>query len=81
VQADSATFDAFAMKVRADLDSVLLSYEISDKATMRTLLSTKADLQELAGDYQGALETVKAIRGMEDKPAARLTSACLPSQN
>jgi len=74
VQADSATFDAFAMKVRADLDSVLLSYEISDKATMRTLLSTKADLQELAGDYQGALETVKAIRGMEDKPAARLTS-------
>jgi subtilisin family serine protease len=74
VQADSATFDAFAMKVRADLDSVLQGYEISDKATMRTLLSTKADLQELAGDYQGALDTVKAIRGMEDKPAARLTS-------
>ncbi len=74
VQADSATFDAFAMKVRADLDSVLQGYEISDKATMRTLLSTKADLQELAGDFQGALETVKTIRGMEDKPAARLTS-------
>jgi subtilisin family serine protease len=74
VQADAATFDAFAAKVRADVNSVLQGYEISDKATMRTLLSTKADLQELADDYSGALETVKAIRGMEDKPAARLTS-------
>jgi len=74
VQTDAATFDAFAAKVRADVNSVLQGYEISDKATMRTLLSTKADLQELAGDYSGALETVKAIRGMEDKPAARLTS-------
>jgi hypothetical protein len=74
VQADAATFDAFAAKVRSDVNSVLEGYEISDKATMRTLLSAKADLQELAGDYSGALETVKAIRGMEDKPAARLTS-------
>jgi len=74
VQADAATFDAFAAKVRADVNSVLQGYEISDKATMRTLLSTKADLQELAGDYSGALETVKAIRGMEDKPASRLNS-------
>ena len=74
VQADAATFEAFAAKVRADVNSVLQGYEISDKATMRTLLSTKADLQELAGDYSGALDTVKAVRGMEDKPAARLTS-------
>jgi subtilisin family serine protease len=73
-QADSATFDPFAAHVRADLDSVFRDYDIADKATMRDLLSTKASLQELAGDFSGALETIKTIRSMEDKPAARLTS-------
>src|SRR5215470_7757559 len=55
VAADGATFDAFATKVRADLDSVFLGYDIADKSTMRELLSAKADLQELEGDYPGAL--------------------------
>jgi subtilisin family serine protease len=74
VQADSATFDSFSAKVRADLDTVFRDYDIADKATMRTLLSAKLDLQQLAGDYQGALDTVKAIRELEEKPSARLTS-------
>src|SRR5580704_14610137 len=58
VQADDATFNAFAAKVRADLESIFRDYEISDKSTLRTLLSAKLDLQELAREYQGALETV-----------------------
>ena len=74
VQADAATFDPFAAKVRADLDSVLRDYDITDKSTLRTLLSAKEDLQEFAGDFPGALETVRQIRALEDKPAARLTS-------
>jgi subtilisin family serine protease len=74
VQADDATFNAFSGKVRADLDGVFRDYEIADKATMRNLLGTKLDLQVLSGDYPGALETVLALRGLEDKPAARLTS-------
>jgi subtilisin family serine protease len=72
VQADDATFDAFAAKVRADLDSVLRDYEIDDKATLRTLLSVKLDLQELAGEYKDGLETVAALRALQQKPAAKL---------
>ena len=74
VQSDSATFDPFAAHVRSDLDSVLREYDIADKSTMRELLSVRTNLQELAGDFSGALETVRAIRALEDKPAARLTS-------
>src|SRR5271166_5966133 len=57
VQADDATFNAFAAKVRADLETVLRDYEIDDKATLRTLLPVKLDLQELAGEYQSGLQT------------------------
>ena len=74
VQADPNTFNAFADKVRTDVDSVFRDYEIADKASMRELLSTRLDLQQLAGDYKAALETVKALRALEDKPAARLTT-------
>jgi len=70
-QADSATFDAFSNKVRADVDSVLRDYEIDDRATVRRLLSTKLDLQQLAGEYSAGLETVKKLRALEEKPAAR----------
>jgi subtilisin family serine protease len=71
VQADDATFDAFAAKVRADLDSVLRDYEIDDKATLRTLLSVKLDLQELAGEYKDGLQTVETLRALQEKPAAK----------
>ena len=74
LQADLATFNIFAAKVRSDVDDVLRDYDITDKATMRDLLSTKLNLQQLAGEYPAALETVKTIRGLEEKPSARLTS-------
>jgi hypothetical protein len=74
LQADAATFNAFAAKVRADIDSVFRDYDISDKSTLRELLYAKLDLQQLAGEYSEALATVKQIRELEDKPAARLTS-------
>src|SRR6266481_3109884 len=38
LQADAATFDAFAAKVRADLETIFRDYDISDKATLRDLL-------------------------------------------
>ncbi len=74
VQADDATFNAFASKVRTDLESVLRDYDIDDKSTMRTLLSAKLDLQELAGEYQNALGTIQALRALEEKPEAKLTT-------
>lgn len=73
-QADDATFNAFAAKVRADLDTVFRDYEIDDKATLRSLLSTKLDLQELAGDDAGALQTIESLRSLAEKPAAKLTT-------
>ncbi len=74
VQADDATFNAFATKVRTDLETIFRNYEIADKATMRSLLSARLDLQELAGENQAALETVEALRALEEKPAAKLTT-------
>jgi subtilisin family serine protease len=74
LEADDATFAVFASGVRADLDKVLATYDIEDKSTMRSLLGEKQQLQELAGDLRGALETVDAVRLLEEKPSAKLTS-------
>ena len=72
LDADDATFNAFASKVRADLDGVLRDCEIDDKATMRTLLAAKLDLQELAGENEAALKTIDELQALEEKPAAKL---------
>jgi subtilisin family serine protease len=74
VQADDATFNAFAAKVRRDLSTILSDYEIDDKSTMRTLLSAKLDLEELGGEYEDALKTVDALRALQEKPSAKLTT-------
>jgi subtilisin family serine protease len=74
VESDAATFGVFAAKVRADIDAVLAGYEIEDRSTLRKLLGTRLDLQELAGDYAGALQSTDALRELEDKPASRLLS-------
>jgi hypothetical protein len=74
LQAGDVTFNAFAAKVRADLEAILRDYEIADKSTMRTLLATKLYLQEIAGEYQPALETVDTIRAAQEKPSDKLTS-------
>ncbi len=74
LEADDATFAAFAGKVGADLDKVLATYDIEDKSTMRSMLTEKQELQELAGNVHGSLETVEAVRRLEEKPSAKLTS-------
>jgi len=74
LQADDASFNAFAAKVRTDLDGILVDYEISDKATMRMLLRTELELQMLSGEYAVALETNDQLRGEQEKPSAKLTT-------
>jgi len=74
LQADDAAFNAFAAKVRADLDSMLHDYSIADKATMRDVLNTELELQMLAGEYRAALHTVDQLRGEQEKPSAKLTT-------
>ncbi len=79
LQSDDATFNPFASKVRADLDSTFRDYEIDDKSTLRLLLQAKLDSQQFADENQAALETVASLRGEEEKPAARLTTGLFTS--
>jgi hypothetical protein len=79
LQSEDATFNAFASKVRADLESTFRDYEVEDKATLRVLLQAKLDLQQLAGENQAAFETVADLRAEEEKPAARLTTGLFTS--
>jgi subtilisin family serine protease len=72
LQSDDATFNVFAGKVRADVDSVLKDYDVKDHAALRNLLGVQLDLDLLAGDDQGALETIAKLRDLEDKPDAKL---------
>jgi subtilisin family serine protease len=72
--ADDATFNAFADKVDADVNSVLSDYTITDKETLRELLGARLNVQLLHGQMTDALATVNRIRDLEDKPDAKLTS-------
>jgi subtilisin family serine protease len=72
VQSGGPAFDAFAAKVGADLATIGRDYEIEDRATRRDLLSAELSLQEIAGDDAAALQSVAALRALEDKPAAKL---------
>lgn len=71
LQADVTIFNAFAAKVRTDLETILRDYEVADKATVRSWLAAKLDLQLLGGENEAALETEKMIRGLEEKPSPR----------
>jgi subtilisin family serine protease len=72
LQADAATFDAFAVKVKADLDSIFRDYDIEDKATLRGLLSARVNLQQAAGENQLALETIESLLKLSEKPTDSL---------
>ena len=74
LQSDDATFNAFAAKVKTDVDSVLTDYDIQDHATMRGLLNVRLALQLLANDDKAALATLPQLRDLEDKPDAKLLS-------
>ena len=72
LQSSDATFGAFAVRVKADVGSVLANYDVQDHAALRELLGVHLDLQLLAGDNEGALETVQKLRAVEDKPDAKM---------
>ena len=74
LQSDDATFNAFAAKVKTDVDSVLTDYDIQDHATMRGLLNVRLALQLLANDDKAALTILPQLRDLEDKPDAKLLS-------
>ena len=70
--ADDATFATFAMKVEADVDKTLATYDIADNATLQDFISTKLALQLCAHDFEGARKTVALLRASETKAAKQL---------
>jgi subtilisin family serine protease len=75
VEADAATFNAFAAPVRANVEAVLAGYDIRDHAALRALLEQKLQLEVLSGtEDAAALATADEIRALEDKPDAKLLS-------
>ena len=60
-QADDAAFNAFAAKVKADLDSIFRDYDIEDKATLRSLWSARLNLQLAAGENRLALKSLAIL--------------------
>ena len=74
LQSDDATFNVFAAKVRADVDSVLSDYDVQDHAALRDLVGVKLQLALLAGDDEAALKTIAKLRELQDKPDAKLTT-------
>ena len=72
--ASREAFMPFAERVAADAREVLATYEIEDKATLRSLYSLLEDLALLNGDFDEALVYGDKIRELEEKPAAKLMS-------
>ena len=76
--ADDAAFNAFTAKIRGDVESVLATYDIQDRGTLRALLTEKADLQLMSGtEDAAAVTTIAQIRALEDKPDSKLLSGLL----
>lgn len=71
LDSDPATFNAFAAKVRANLDAIFRDYDIEDKSTLSQMLTMKLSLEELANQNAEALKTIQALRGLEEKPQSR----------
>ena len=71
---DDAKFKAFAERLRADIDSVLVRFDIPDKAIERGYHGTLAQLDYLEGRYDDALMRLDRIRALEEKPADKLLS-------
>jgi Subtilase family len=67
-------FAPLAAQVRRDIEQVLASYDIADKATQRDLLTQLALLDFLDGRYDSALSRAEQVKKLQDKPADQLMS-------
>jgi subtilisin family serine protease len=68
---------AFADRRRDDVESVLARYEVTDATTLKDYHGTILAVQMLEGDFDGARRSIETIRGLEDKPAAKLLTGVL----
>jgi hypothetical protein len=75
LQADDAAFAPLLQKAAADIHSLLIDYDIKDRATLISVLSAKLATQELSGETDEALQTIGALRALQQKPDLKLTVA------
>lgn len=71
------TYQQLAPKVRADLEKLLADYDIQDRATQQDIQSVLMVMDMHDGRYDAALQRIAAIRALEQKPAAKLTTGLL----
>lgn len=71
---DPQKFAAFAQQRRKDVEGVLATYDIADKAAKRQLLNELVQLDMLEGKYDDALKHSNQIRELQEKPADKLLS-------
>lgn len=73
--ADDATFNAFAAKVGADIETLLATYDIQDRGTKRGLLKSLQDIAVLRGDDVAVLAIAAQVQNLEDKPEDKLLNS------
>ena len=73
LQLEDAVFAPLLEKAVADIHSLLTDYDIKDRATLISLLSAKLATQELKGETDEALQTIGALRALQQKPDLKLT--------
>ena len=72
-------FEALVAPIRADIDRILTGYDITDSATLRTLLQAKLGAQIASGkEDAAALATIADLRAHQDKAEARLIAGLAP---
>lgn len=69
---DSLFFD-FATKVRSDVEGVLQKYDIEDNTTQKRLYGLMNMFYMFDRNYPKVLETIEFLRGLDEKPADKLT--------
>lgn len=73
LQSDTTAFAPLLQQAVADIRSLLTDYDIKDRATLISVLSAKLATQELNGEIEEALQTIGALRALQQKPDLKLT--------
>lgn len=71
---DPQRFAPFARDLRRDIEGMLASHDIAERATQRRWLALLVQLDLLEGRYPQALALSEKIRQLEEKPAEQLLS-------
>ena len=77
VLTSDAAYAPLAEAVRVDLEKLLASYDIADRATLREVVGTLLSLDVHAGRYDAALKRIAQLRELEEKSAAKLMTGLM----